>query len=174
MPESNGADGGPLAALEAEERDTEVGPEDAATGPVRPKHKPDQTLRISGADLERYRNQREVPRRGSLLVIAGDPADVGTHILVDERVVIGREGRDSSTDDGAAKAGALLQLRDGRSSRQHAAVEQSGQTYLVTDLGSTNGTLLEGAQVTGSQPLRDGDKITIGQSLLKFTLVDDT
>lgn len=151
----------------------QLSPQDAVTGPIHPagKPKPDQTLRIDGDEIARYRDQQTARRRGSLLVIAGAPADVGAHILVDARVVIGREPQSPTapTDEEA-----FLQLRDGRSSRRHAAVEPRDGDYVLMDLGSTNGTLLEGAVIGGTQTLRDGHKITVGQSLIKFTLVDDT
>ncbi|MFT4624003.1 MAG: two-component system cell cycle response regulator [Myxococcota bacterium] len=98
---------------------------------------------------------------GSLLVIGGAQADIGTHILVEAEVVIGREPTG-------------LQLRDGRCSRRHARVFPQGDSYSVADMGSTNGTLLNGAPVEGEQPLADGDRIRLGQTTLKFTLVDGT
>ena len=98
---------------------------------------------------------------GSLLVIAGAQADIGTHVLVEDAVVIGRE------PDG-------LQLRDGRCSRRHVRVSPDGDDHWLEDLGSTNGTLLNGARVVAPERLHDGDRIRLGQTTLKFTLVDPT
>lgn len=101
-------------------------------------------------------------KQGSLLVIAGAPADVGTHVLVDDEVIIGR-----------LTTG--LQLRDGRTSRQHAAVRHlSDQVYLLRDMGSTNGTRLNGGRFDTEMQLEDGDRIHLGQTVVKFTLVDET
>jgi two-component system cell cycle response regulator len=131
--------------------------------------RPDQTIRIEGDEVARYASGPK--RHGSLLVIAGDVADIGTHLVVERRVVVGR-------DPGDAQPGAdgeiPLKLCDGRSSRRHAAVDPRDGGYVLRDLGSTNGTLLQGEPVSGERPLRDGDKVTIGRSLIKFTLVDDT
>ena len=55
---------------------------------------------------------RSSSRFASLVVIAGAPADIGTHVLVEREVVIGR-------------VGAGLVLRDGRISRRHARVWRS-------------------------------------------------
>src|ERR687894_691458 len=44
--------------------------------------------------------------------------------------------------------------------------------YRFKDLGSTNGTLLNGARVNDAY-LQDGDKLTIGEQLLRFDLLDD-
>jgi pSer/pThr/pTyr-binding forkhead associated (FHA) protein len=48
-------------------------------------------------------------------------------------------------------------------SRHHAVVEvQAGETVILRDLGSNNGTFLNGMRVEGTHPLRNGDGIQIG------------
>ncbi len=97
--------------------------------------------------------------KGSLLVIAGAVADVGTHRLVGEQVVLGRE------------PGQML-LRDPVISRRHASVTLRTGLYMLDDLGSTNGTALNGEPFDGAAILRNGDKISLGHTVIKFTLVD--
>ena len=58
-------------------------------------------------------------------------------------------------------------------SRHHAAVEQRLGAYYLLDLGSKNGTLLNGERVSGDRRLRDGDVITLGEHLLAFSLEDE-
>lgn len=58
-------------------------------------------------------------------------------------------------------------LADRGASRRHAQVRVDGDGVTLTDLGSTNGTLLNGNQVQ-SRTLRDGDKITIGATLIEY------
>ncbi|HEX8559442.1 MAG TPA: GGDEF domain-containing protein [Pyrinomonadaceae bacterium] len=71
-----------------------------------------------------------------------------------------------------------VRVNDARASRIHAriSVERDSQTgaarYRLRDLGSTNGTLLNGEPVTDSY-LEDGDKLTVGEQLLRFDLLDD-
>ncbi len=71
-----------------------------------------------------------------------------------------------------------VRVNDARASRMHARIrierdEQTGQMrYRLTDLGSTNGTLLNGRPVTEAF-LQDGDKLLIGEHLLRFALLDD-
>ncbi|MBA3243141.1 MAG: GGDEF domain-containing protein [Acidobacteria bacterium] len=71
-----------------------------------------------------------------------------------------------------------VRVNDARASRMHAriSVEHDALTgearYRVTDLGSTNGTLLNGHSVKDAL-LQDGDKITVGEHLLRFELLDD-
>ena len=71
-----------------------------------------------------------------------------------------------------------VRVNDARASRMHARIRiesdpATGETrYRVTDLGSTNGTLLNGQTVTDAF-LQDGDKLMIGEHLLRFELLDD-
>ena len=60
-----------------------------------------------------------------------------------------------------------LRVADGNASRRHAEVVQEGATYLVVDLGSTNGTELNGKRIS-REKLTDGDRITIGATDLVF------
>ncbi len=59
-----------------------------------------------------------------------------------------------------------LPLDDTQSSRRHARVSAGDQGRQIEDLGSTNGTLLNGVRITAPQPLRPGDEIRIGRSTL--------
>jgi phosphoserine phosphatase RsbU/P len=58
-------------------------------------------------------------------------------------------------------------------SRHHAAIEQKLGNHYLLDLGSKNGTLLNGERVTGDRRLRDGDIITLGEHVLAFSLEDE-
>lgn len=52
-------------------------------------------------------------------------------------------------------------------SRQHARLEYAGGQWILTDVGSRNGTFVNGARVT-RQALRPGDQIQIGQCTWVF------
>jgi serine/threonine protein kinase len=58
----------------------------------------------------------------------------------------------------------------GIASRHHATIQRDGDYYTVTDLGSTNGTLLNGTLITPRAPrrLRQGDQIKIGEVEIEF------
>ncbi|HEX2909497.1 MAG TPA: NHLP bacteriocin export ABC transporter permease/ATPase subunit [Chloroflexia bacterium] len=57
-----------------------------------------------------------------------------------------------------------LRLNDPSVSRHHAIFElDSNLNYSVTDLGSTNGTQLNGQSIKGKHPLRPGDRLTFGE-----------
>src|SRR5580704_8710519 len=53
-------------------------------------------------------------------------------------------------------------------SRQHARIEFDGTRWVLTDLGSRNGTMVDGAFVTGSVELEHLHEIRIGDALFKF------
>jgi two-component system cell cycle response regulator len=71
-----------------------------------------------------------------------------------------------------------VRLNDSRASRLHARITSERDpktdvtTYRVTDLGSTNGTLVNGELITEAL-LSDGDKIVIGDHLFRFDMLDE-
>ena len=58
-------------------------------------------------------------------------------------------------------------INDKGASRRHAQIRHANGTYVLTDLGSTNGTRLNG-QTIQTRELADGDRITIGTTTLEF------
>ena len=62
-----------------------------------------------------------------------------------------------------------IRVEDNNVSRRHCELVQEGPTaWNVADLGSTNGTEVNGKRVSGKQRLDDGDRITIGGTELVF------
>jgi hypothetical protein len=59
-------------------------------------------------------------------------------------------------------------LDDPNVSRQHAEVRPSGGSWIVNDLGSTNGIKVNGRRVRGPQSLKPGDVIELGTSRVTF------
>src|SRR5580765_4405754 len=65
--------------------------------------------------------------------------------------------------------GNTIVLEDDLASRNHAIVQTSESgVYYLTDLGSTNGTLVNGSRVTVPVVLRPGDKVQIGNHSFVF------
>jgi hypothetical protein len=58
-------------------------------------------------------------------------------------------------------------LKDKGASRKHAQLKLRDGTWTITDLGSTNGTRLNGHTIQ-SREIGDGDKITIGTTVIEF------
>jgi predicted component of type VI protein secretion system len=61
-------------------------------------------------------------------------------------------------------------VEDANVSRHHAELRPRGGTWVITDLGSTNGTRLNGREVQGPEVVRPGDEIELGASLITFEL----
>jgi hypothetical protein len=61
-----------------------------------------------------------------------------------------------------------IQLDDPFASSRHARIFREGPVVVIEDLGSTNGTYLNGELLSGPQPLHDGDHIRIGDSEFSY------
>lgn len=63
----------------------------------------------------------------------------------------------------------LVVLPDSFVSSQHAIIFLKEGRRVLRDRGSTNGTLVNGHRITGDHILRDGDQITLGTTVLRYT-----
>lgn len=61
-----------------------------------------------------------------------------------------------------------LVIADARVSRHHAELRRDGDSFVLADLGSTNGTFLNGQRLTQALPLRHGDVIEVGSARFVF------
>lgn len=76
--------------------------------------------------------------------------------LAGEPVTVGRAARHT------------IPTLDARASRDHFKVEFVQNRFVVTDLGSRNGTLVNGEPISGTRPLAVGDRIMIGAAVFQF------
>ena len=88
-----------------------------------------------------------------------------------EQAVLLWEGRDVSLDQGVTvigrSSGCDIVVDDPNVSRRHAEVRRMGEGYSLVDLGSTNGTEVNGQRV-GETSLMNGDVIGVGTTRLTF------
>jgi len=89
-----------------------------------------------------------------VLVITQGPL-AGRRIDLEGELVIGREG-------------ATLTIEDSELSRRHAAVRPVADGYEVEDLGSLNGTYVNGRRIDGPTRLTGGDAIKLGKTVLEL------
>lgn len=98
------------------------------------------------------------PLTATLTVI--DPADSslepGEHIPLSIYSTLGR-----------ASGNAVI-IDDSYTSSSHAEIAREGSGWLVRDLGSTNGTYVNGRQVHGQAKIQPGDEIAIGNVVVAF------
>ena len=111
---------------------------------------------MSTAQNERRGDPIRPPVGATAIVLSGFYE--GLEVGIDRsRIVIGR-GRKAD-----------LALAEATISRAHAAIGFDGQQFYVEDLGSTNGTLVNGAKVS-RQPLKSDDEIQMGKLRIGVTL----
>jgi pSer/pThr/pTyr-binding forkhead associated (FHA) protein len=126
-------------------REPEVPPLEAAIAAVPPP--PDLALQMPAG------------KRLSLAVIDGP--DSGNVFRIEKpRVTIGRSGAD-------------LVLNDTEASRLHAVVEIRDTMYTVNDLGSTNGTLVDGNKVSAPTEITDKGEFQVGTSTIMLIVTED-
>jgi len=98
-------------------------------------------------------------KRLSLAIIGGPDAG-SVHRIQQPRTTIGRAGAD-------------LTLNDTEASRQHAALEIYDTVCKLSDLGSTNGTLVGGEKITEAVELTDKSEFVVGASTLMLIVTDE-
>ncbi|MBI2374612.1 MAG: sigma 54-interacting transcriptional regulator [Deltaproteobacteria bacterium] len=95
-----------------------------------------------------------------LLAVIRGPQPGSTHLLVGDRTVLGK-GEDAD-----------VVIADATVSRLHLEIVRTGDRYALRDLGSTNGTFLEGTQIKEAF-LKPGARIRAGEVLLRFLPVNE-
>ena len=102
---------------------------------------------------------RPAPRPACVVVIHGEGLGRRADLHA-EPVLIGRSPE------------ADLSIQHKSVSRQHCRIWREGDTCRIRDLGATNTTLVNDAGLQGEVVLADGDRITVGESILKFIAQD--
>ena len=98
-------------------------------------------------------------RRTGVLTVTAPPEEAGRSVAIDPQGTA--VGRDAACD---------LIFASDRVSRRHALVRVRDGEYVVEDLGSKNGTLLNGDRVIAARPLHDGDLLAFADVEIEFGL----
>lgn len=107
---------------------------------------------IAGSILEDIKN---IPEGNSGLVIIKGP-NIGDKFLIKKsKLTIGRNPESD------------IFLDDITVSRKHAVFKKSGNDFLIKDLGSLNGSYING-EIVDSAVLKNGDRIQIGKYIFLF------
>jgi pSer/pThr/pTyr-binding forkhead associated (FHA) protein len=116
-------------------------------------HDPDATGMYSASALARAGNAVQAPR----LVVERAPGhDPGMIYDLDGDLVLGRGEH------------AAIRLEDPFASARHARIYEQGNTIVIEDLHSTNGTYLNEELLETPRPLHPGDRVRIGESEFAF------
>ncbi len=94
-------------------------------------------------------------------VMRSGPTAGTLYPLEGETVSIGRDASNT------------IQISDAEVSRRHARLLLQGGRYILEDLGSTNGTYVNGQRLTGPHVLKPGDVVSLGENIvLAFEAVE--
>ena len=111
--------------------------------------------------LDIWEEPTKPPLPGGVQLVCVAGTDLGhTYKLTAPTMVIGRGSVD-------------IALRSIDVSRNHARITREGNGFAVIDLGSSNGTFVNGVRVTGLTPLRVGDRLQIGTTIFVFAHHDE-
>ncbi|MFI5261859.1 MAG: FHA domain-containing protein [Candidatus Limnocylindrales bacterium] len=108
-------------------------------------------------DLRRATSRAaQAPGAVVVMATAGARPALGARIKLDTISTIGRDADNTVVVD------------DPFASARHAQLTYRGRVWYVEDLGSTNGTMLNGRPVVAAQPLGYGDEVAIGQTRVRL------
>jgi len=125
--------------------------------PLRPAPSKDETVR---GPITAIVEAAAVPEKACLVVMRG--RHVGQLFELGEAPSILGRGED-----------ATIQVDDTATSRHHARIEPTAIGYLIVDLESTNGTLINGNKIS-RHVLRDGDRVQVGgETVFEFSYRDE-
>jgi diguanylate cyclase (GGDEF)-like protein len=118
-----------------------------------------KTIKADGGVSIEVMRRVKAPHRPVLVVISGNEQDVGQRVVVEQTMLIGRDPQ------------AALVLNDSLVSWHHARLEDRGDSWALVDLGSTNGIVVHGQNVTESV-LKPNDTAVLGGTVVRFELQD--
>lgn len=76
--------------------------------------------------------------------------------------------RDGATSIGRSSASDIVLKSDDYASGRHSRLTRHGGLLYVEDMGSTNGTYVNGRKTVGATPLRHGDTVRIGSTTFRY------
>jgi hypothetical protein len=93
-------------------------------------------------------------------------------LVVEDSEILAPETRfelgDGETSMGRSSGSTIVLRSDDYASGRHAQLTRHGGLLYVEDLGSTNGTFVNGRKTVGATPLRNGDTVRVGSTTFRY------
>jgi pSer/pThr/pTyr-binding forkhead associated (FHA) protein len=100
------------------------------------------------------------------------PGRNGSELVVEDSEILAPQTRfaiqDGATSIGRSSASDIVLRSDDYASGSHAQLTRHGGLLYVEDLGSTNGTFVNGRKTVGATPLRHGDTVRVGSTTFRY------
>lgn len=117
----------------------------------------EQRAQIYGAGQKHHVMLEEVPASETLVFeISTTKGSEPVRVPIRDKLTVGRSDRCD------------VYLDDRRMSREHFVVEKEGPDYYITDLKTTNGTMVNGVRIVGRRKLKNGDSVHAGTVEMKI------
>lgn len=134
-------------------------PDDLPAAVPAPKPEPPQKIVLDNAQPD-------------ILGVAA-PAPMATATVTGQPRLVSADGDELPLEEGELTVGrdaglGLSLATESTVSRKHAVVARSGSTVRVTDLGSTNGTFVNGVRLSGDTTLQPGDTVQFGAVRFRY------
>ena len=121
-------------------------------------------------DDEPFEPGRAQDRRGAYAPRSLAPGE--SELVVEDSEILAPETRfavrDGETSLGRSAASDIVLKNDDFASGRHAQLTRHGGLLYVEDLGSTNGTFVNGRKTVGATPLRHGDTVRVGSTTFRY------
>jgi pSer/pThr/pTyr-binding forkhead associated (FHA) protein len=93
-------------------------------------------------------------------------------LVVEDSEILAPETRfelgDGETSMGRSSGSTIVLRSDDYASGRHAQLTRHGGLLYIEDLGSTNGTFVNGRKTVGATPLRNGDTVRVGSTTFRY------
>lgn len=118
-----------------------------------------EVMRILNCNMKAREKRPDKKTKAHLLLLEGDNI---SGLTKDQKLPL-----KSSCSLGRSKDNTIV-INDTFSSGHHAVINRTDKGYVIEDLGSKNGTLINNETIVDAKPLYDGDVIAIGSTLFRF------
>ena len=128
---------------------------------------PDDEPYVPGREQQAGSSPRSNGRRAYAPRPTGAPG-----LIVEDSEILAIETRfdlkDGDTSVGRSSGSDVVLKSDDYASGRHARLTRHGGLLYVEDLGSTNGTFVNGRKTVGATPVRNGDSVRIGSTTFRY------